>query len=196
MEQIGYSLIDDTGKEIAFWGDTPGQCAGVPEVLRTPTGDFVHCAKVGERYGAFRLVTRWFAWGTSETIKTDDTRGVVVTRLVDPNRIIAERSRRLAEGFTYDFGDERGAHRIGTTEEDLRGWDEVSKVAQASVLLGQPDMPLNIVTDTGAVSLSAQEWQKVLVAAARFRQPIWIKSFELLKTSPIPPDFTSDKHWS
>ena len=37
--------------------------------------------------------------------------------------ILSERARRLATGFDYDFGDERGIHHIGTTPEDKRGWD-------------------------------------------------------------------------
>jgi hypothetical protein len=41
--------------------------------------------------------------------------------------VVAERARRLALGFLYDFGDARGVHHIGTTLDDMNGWDEVAK---------------------------------------------------------------------
>lgn len=109
--------------------------------------------------------------------------------------VIAERARRLAAGFDYDFGDARGVHRIGTTEEDLRGWDEVSKGSSAAVALGMADSPIQIVTDTGPVTITAIEWQMILLAAAAARQPIWAASFALQMADPIPSDFADDSYW-
>lgn len=114
---------------------------------------------------------------------------------ITPAMVIAERARRLALGFDYDFGDSRGIHRIGTTEADLAGWDEVSKLTSALINLGATT-PLAIVTDTGGVQITPLEWQAILVAAAVFRQPIWSASFALQAMSPIPSDYRADVYWS
>lgn len=109
--------------------------------------------------------------------------------------VINERERRLALGFDYDFTGDRGVHRIGTTERDLKGWDEVTKVAQAALLLGLPNQEIEITTDTGPVTVTAQEWQHVLLAAAAVRQPIFKASFDLQAMDPIPLDFHDDAYW-
>lgn len=109
--------------------------------------------------------------------------------------VIAERERRLAMGVDYDFVDARGVHHIGTTPQDMIGWDEVSKLAQAAINLGAGSTPINLVTDTGPVVVTAIEWQQILVAAGQARQPIWAASFVLQEMSPIPDDFKSDGYW-
>lgn len=114
---------------------------------------------------------------------------------VTTDEVIAERRRRLSLGFDYDFGDARGVHRIGTTEADMTGWDEVSKVASALIAVGMPSAPIDLVTDTGPVQVTATEWQMILVAAAQFRQPIWGASFVLQAMSPIPNDYVADAYW-
>ena len=110
-------------------------------------------------------------------------------------QVIAERERRLAQGFDYDFADERGVHRIGTTEDDMRGWDEVTKASQAALALGNPDKLLGIVTDTGPAQVTAFEWQQVLDFATDVRQPIFTASFALQVMDPIPADFADDSYW-
>lgn len=115
---------------------------------------------------------------------------------VSADQVIAERERRLALGFDYDFGDGRGVHRIGTTAADLKGWDEVSKVAQAAINLGAPSTEIAIVTDTGPATVTALEWQMILAAAGAHRQPIWAASFVLQAMSPIPADYTNDSYWN
>lgn len=109
--------------------------------------------------------------------------------------VIFERNRRLALGFDYDFGDARGVHTFATTLEDMAGWDEVSKVAQALLSLGDTATTMQIVTETGPASVTAAEWQQVLLAAAAFRQPIWGASFILQSMDPIPADYASDARW-
>src|SRR5690606_41968408 len=51
-----------------------------------------------------------------------------IIRAEFPALVVAERDRRLAMGFDYDFQDERGVHRISTTPADMAGWDEVTKL--------------------------------------------------------------------
>lgn len=109
-------------------------------------------------------------------------------------RVVAERARRLALGFDYDFGDGRGVHRIGQTDADLAGWTEVTTIAQARINKSD-STPIGIVTDTGPTMVTPLEWQDVLEAAADFRQPIWTASFALQAMSPIPADFTDDSYW-
>ena len=110
-------------------------------------------------------------------------------------QVVAERSRRLALGFDYDFADARGVHRIGTTPDDMRGWEEVSTWASSAIALGDGSSSLTVVTDTGAVTVTALEWQRILAAATAFRQPIWGASFTLQAMDPIPQDYASDTHW-
>lgn len=109
--------------------------------------------------------------------------------------VVAERVRRLAAGFDYDFGDARGVHHIGTTAQDMAGWDEVTALANAYVAQGDTVSMIGIVTDTGPVAVTAMEWQAILVAAAAFRQPIWAASFVLQAMSPIPVDYADNKYW-
>lgn len=108
--------------------------------------------------------------------------------------VIAERQRRLAQGFDYDFQDARGVHRIGTTDADLKGWDEVTKFSQAALSIGQ-NPTISIVTDTGPTAVSASEWQSILLAAAAHRQPIFAASFALQAADPIPPEYADDAWW-
>jgi hypothetical protein len=112
-----------------------------------------------------------------------------------PADVIAERERRLALGFAYDFEDERGVHHIATTPEDMKGWDEVTMLANAAINAGVAATEILILTSTGPVTVTAAEWQQVLLASANFRQPIWQTSFALQAMDPIPADVTDDVHW-
>ena len=107
-----------------------------------------------------------------------------------PTEVIQERERRLAEGFDYDFGDARGVHHIGTTKEDMRGWDEVTMGANAAVAIGAGSTAFDIITETGPVEVTALEWQSILMAATAFRQSIWTASFALQQMDPIPDPAT------
>lgn len=109
--------------------------------------------------------------------------------------VIRERDRRLSLGFDYDFGDARGVHRIGTTDEDRKGWQEVTDVSNAAINSGAPNVEIKISTDTGEVVITAQEWQSILMAAAAFRQPIWQASFALTALDPIPDTYAFDENW-
>lgn len=111
------------------------------------------------------------------------------------NKVIDERTRRLSLGFDYDFGDSRGIHRIGTTHEDLIGWDEVTKAATAFVSLGAGTQTINVVTDTGPVEVTATEWLQIILAATAARQPIWAASFALQEMNPIPANYADDVRW-
>lgn len=115
---------------------------------------------------------------------------------VGRDQVLAERDRRLELGFDYDFGDARGVHRIGTTEADMRAWDrEVTPFANALVATGDTTTKINLMTDTGPVSVTGAEWQDILIVAAAVRQPIWAASFTLAAMDPIPSDYTNDSYW-
>lgn len=109
--------------------------------------------------------------------------------------VIAERARRLAAGFDYDFGDDRGIHHIGTSDADLAGWTEVTQLSSAAIALGAGETSIQIVTDTGPVTVSAIEWQQILLAAAAFRQPIWAASFVIQSAEEIPEDVQDSVFW-
>jgi len=119
--------------------------------------------------------------------------GVVVT----PEMVIAERERRLALGFDYDFGDERGIHHISTSPDDMRKWmDEVTPLAQSLINLGQPTGEITIATGSGMVVVTAMEWQAILIAAASYRQPLYAASFALMEMAQIPNNYADNTHWS
>ena len=115
---------------------------------------------------------------------------------VTPAMVKNERNFRLSSGFDYDFKDSRGIHRIGTTNEDMVGWDEVTKFAQAAINLKAGTTTIDISTNTGLCTVTALEWQKILIAAAQYRQPIYAAFFNLQSMNPIPLDYKNDSYWS
>jgi hypothetical protein len=106
-----------------------------------------------------------------------------------------ERDRRLALGFDYDFADERGVHRIGTTAGDMKGWDEVTKIANALINAGDTATTIHIETNTGGADVTAQEWNAILLYAGAVRQPVWQASFTIAAMDPLPEDVTADALW-
>lgn len=115
-------------------------------------------------------------------------------RTLTARHIYAERDRRLALGFDYDFGDDRGVHKIGTTEADLRGWNEVTTAFGAADKLSIA-LTLTIMTETGPAQVNSAEWAAILLQSATVRQAIWAASFALQESDPIPDDYTNDIHW-
>jgi len=109
----------------------------------------------------------------------------------------AERDRRLAAAsFDYDFGDDRGVHTIGTDEKDMAAWMmEVMPIAQARLALSD-STAINIVTNTGPVSVSPTEWMDIINTGAASRQAIWQYYFALIAMDPIPADYQDDQYWS
>lgn len=141
----------------------------------------------------FSIVFSDDAWGY--LAQTGDQTEPTPEPVYTVEMVVQERERRLALGFDYDFGDTRGVHHIGTTAQDLKNWDEVTKLAQAAINLGQPDTMINIITDTGPCQVTATEWQHVLLAAGEARQPIFHASFALQAMDSIPADYAADARW-
>lgn len=112
-----------------------------------------------------------------------------------PEDVWAEKDRRWAFGFDYDFGDGRGVHHIATTRKDLEDWDKVSAAASAFIALGQPGATITIYTETGPATVTALEWQSVLVAAAAFFQAAIDAGAALVAMDPIPADYADDGWW-
>ena len=156
------------------------------------------------------VILGWREAGPGESIVQSDTAGIGWsydgdTFLAPENETTApthaavdeERSRRLSLGFSYDFGDSRGVHHIGATAADWSGWDEVTMLAQALINTGSGSTPISIDTNTGPVTITATEWQMILLAAGAHRQPIWQGSFTLKAMDPIPADFaTNNSYWA
>jgi hypothetical protein len=112
------------------------------------------------------------------------------------NDVVQERARRLALGFDYDFADARGIHHIGTTDQDMIGWDDVTKYAAALIAKNDTTTTISIITNTGPTTVTALEWQDIIIASAAFRQPLWAKSFILQAMNPIPSNYTDDTYWT
>lgn len=167
-------------ESVRLWTDAERAERGIFDIVETPAGP----NEV--------VVTQALTFNGTSVVREITT----APRTVRPEEVVKERERRLALGFDFAFGDARGTHRIGTTPTDMIGWDEVTKATQAMIALGQGSSTLTIVTNTGPATITALEWQQILVAATQFRQPIWAKSFALQAMSPIPPDFASDARWA
>ena len=143
--------------------------------------------------------TIWFRADATDAQKAAAAQVVAGFSLSAPSidDVARERARRLSLGFDYTFADARGIHHIGTTDDDMRGWDEVSKSAQAFINSGQgATASISIVTNTGPCSVTPNEWQQILLAAYSARQPLYAASFVLETSNPIPADYASDVHWS
>lgn len=108
-----------------------------------------------------------------------------------------ERDRRLALGFDYDFGDDRGVHRFATTEADMRGWDRVTKLKDVMLQNGDTTSAITIATATGITEVTAPEWNAILLyVGTHFEQPLWQASFALQAMNPIPRDYaTNPAYW-
>lgn len=115
--------------------------------------------------------------------------------VLSPDDVWAERDRRLALGFYYDFGDYRGVQKIGTTPSDMVGWSEVTTWANTKHALGEDTAETAIMTDTGVALITPTDWFHILDAAATIRQNIWTRSFILASMSPIPQDYTDGTYW-
>jgi hypothetical protein len=110
--------------------------------------------------------------------------------------IAFERERRLNAGFDYRFKDKRGLHRIGASDADWSGWQEVHVQATKAMMRNRPKTDITIVTDTGPVTVTAEEWLDILDAIEAFRQPIILAAFRLTAMKTVPADITADTHWS
>lgn len=69
-------------------------------------------------------------------------------------------------------------------------------LSSAAISAGIPNTPIAILTSTGPATVTATEWQQILLASAAYRQPIWQASFVLQAMSTIPADFADDVYWS
>lgn len=83
MQNIGFSLVDDSGNEIQFWGDSDGYTAPLPNVIQLPNGDHVHCPVLGGNYSGYTLVQRMLEIGSPPSIEFDGTK-IIVTRAAPP----------------------------------------------------------------------------------------------------------------
>lgn len=175
-----------------FYSVSPeGELQYAASGISTPTGTYVvadHAAYSYPIAGGWR----YFAGASAALVYFTAAQRPSGATVAD---VIAERDRRAALGFDYNFGDSRGVHRIGTTPADLAGWREVTDLSGALINIGQGAFKIGIETNTGPVQISAMEWQQVLIAAGAARQPVWLASFKLQAMDPIPDDFTADKWW-
>lgn len=205
MEKIGYSLVRlSDGAVLTSVAFLPCRLSvdGVGVVDFDAVGQVMPDADAPTH----KLVERWATLPTtprdeivSETDAFDGTKVIVTREWSTPaptiDHVVAERTRRLALGFDYDFGDARGVHHIGTTDADMMGWDEVAKGSAAYIALGLPGQEIAIVTNTGPAVVTALEFQSLLAAATVARQPLWAASFVLQSMNPIPADYADNSYW-
>lgn len=178
---VGYKLIKvSDGSVIKQWGGTWGQCPGIPNPIVCPNGDIVYAPELNVDYTGYMLVP----WEMEPPPPSAED-------------VIRERNRRLAVGFYYNFGTQLlpDVQHVGTTEQDMAGWGEVTTWANSQIALGDTTSTVQILTDNGQATVTALQWMGVINAASAFRQPIWQASFVLQAMNPIPTDYTDDKWW-
>lgn len=181
MEIVGYKLIKiEDSSVVKEWGGTWGQCPAIPNPITLPNGDVVCGPALNTAYSGYELVP-WEMEPPAPTVED----------------VVQERSRRLALGFDYDFGSTGtpSIQHVGTTEQDMQGWNEVTTWADSQIALNDTTSTVTILTDNGQATVTALQWMGVINAASAFRQPIWRDSFALQAMSPIPSDYTDDKWW-
>lgn len=136
------------------------------------------------------------AWGYIKPNAPDDIAEEPHGPSIDD--VAAERDMRLSMDIVYDFGDDdpRGKQYFGMTPADRKGWDVVTQLANALVLSGNPNAQIGVRTNTGPISVTAAEWQAVLIHAGIVQQPFYQASFALQDMWPnIPADYRDDSYW-
>ncbi len=190
LEKIVYCMLDDNQRPVGYWPswiysdgrgyrDHPDTVIP-PAAIEISEEQWRHAL---ERSGNVRWVDG--EWQDYEPPPAP----------ISAAAVIVERERRLSLGFDYDFGDARGVHHIATTPADMKGWDEVTMIANAAINAGLPNTDILILTATGPVTVTATEWQHILLASGAHRQPIWQASFALQAMDPIPTDYTDNSYW-
>jgi hypothetical protein len=199
MQHIGYSLVDTSGQEVAFWGDTLGQCAGFPDTIAIPGSEnIVLAAKPGEMLaGGHFVVERWATYGLADSIVFDGAR-VLVTRRVSPTAVDIERNRRLQnfvfEGTTYGFdevskGDIAGAGTLALAAI-------VQGAQPGDVQWAAPGQDFEwIAADNTKVKMDAQTTLSFATAAARWRAGHVYAARTLKDMANIPVNFADDSFW-
>src|SRR6478735_6837218 len=138
------------------------------------------------------------AWGYIKPNAPDDISEEPHGPSIDD--VAAERDVRLTADIVYDFGEDdpqnRGVQYLGMSPEDMKGWDVVTKLSTAAILGGHPEAPIGIRTNSGKITVTAAEWQAILIYAGQVQQPFYQASFDLQDLWPnIPDDYRDDKYW-
>ncbi len=185
-----FIAFDGAGQFVGMWRDweAPGSAdapkkpySGAIEVTAAELDDFNHNWQTRRWDPVLKKIVHCPPPAPPEPTKDDVDR---------------ERARRIALGFTYDFGDARGLHKFGMTASDMEGWSRVTALKDALLAAGQPDALIEISTDTAKADVSAAEWNEILLHGAQHHeQPIWQACFTLQAMHPIPPDYLADEYW-
>lgn len=111
--------------------------------------------------------------------------------------VAAERTRRLQEGFTRNFGGSAGIRTL-----DMRGpadetnWLGLKATADHYIANGAADTLLTL-RDAGNETFhsSAETVSQALFEMAQWKSEVLERSWELQDMNPIPADFVDDKYW-
>lgn len=145
MEQIGYSLVDGQGSELQFWGDTLGQCQGLPDVIVLPNGDRVHGAKAGEALGGnCRLVKRMGELATENSVSFDGADIIVRKRQTVPD-IVTNYQARAALIAAGMFDTVNGAMlALPANSVERQAWEYANTFSRQSPIIAALGAQLNL----------------------------------------------------
>lgn len=93
---VGYKLIDAQGATIQSWGGTWGQCAGIPNPLKLPNGDYVHAPSLNTDYGGYTLV-EWLMQEPPPPVPDSITRRQCALQLLAMQTITAEEALAMTK---------------------------------------------------------------------------------------------------
>lgn len=191
LQQVGYSLIDDTNNEVMFWGDTLYVSVSAPERIILPNGSIVEGASPYEKlFGNYTLVERWIESNpqteidvkTGETIEFRDDKIVVVYNYALPslyelkNHIKSKVANKRWEVETG--GVEINQKKFSTDRESQ------TKYTAVAVAISQSDpLTWNINWKTGDgtfITLNAQQMTEVIDIILAHVQSSFNREFELI----------------
>jgi hypothetical protein len=156
MEQIGWSLVDSTGTEIQHWGDTPGVCVGVPDMIRLPSGDDVHCPSIGA-VQEWALVPRHYDYADqSSGPRYADDKIVVTGSLADLKAQMKSRLASDAEVCRQQFITSGSGKAMSYLEKHNQAQAVIDLGEEAANALSEAERRATFPTLAASVELEAE----------------------------------------
>lgn len=170
MEQIGYSLIDSNNKEIQFWGDTLGQCPGIPDMIVLPNGDQVHAPFVNSVYGNCKFVTRWADYDptlinliSGNTILYAGEKTIVTYQYRNPNQ-----QELIAYSANTRYTKETSGIKVSNNLIYTDRQSQAMLTSVVTLMQLQPNTVISYKTGNGFISANSQVINQISTAVASY----------------------------
>lgn len=191
LQQVGYSLIDNTNNEVMFWGNTLYVSVSAPERIILPNGSIVEGASPYEKFsGNYTLVERWIESNpqteidvkTGETIEFRDDKIVVVYNYDNPS-VLELKSYLKNKTANKRWEVETGGIEINQNKYSTDR-ESQTKYTAVAVAISQADpltWTINWKTGNGKfVTLNAQQMSEVINIILNHVQSSFNKEYEFI----------------